>query len=61
VESQKIRPEKRRVRRKWHLAVNPATHDIVAAQMSLENVHDAEELTKSYLQYHNHDEVTQPF
>lgn len=33
--------EKRRVWRKLHLAVDPATHDIVAAEVSLENVHDA--------------------
>ncbi len=36
--------EKRRVWRKLHLAVNPVTHDIVAAEVSLENVHDAEGL-----------------
>jgi hypothetical protein len=36
--------DKRRVWRKLHLAVDPATHDIVAAQVSLENVHDAEVL-----------------
>lgn len=36
--------EKRRVWRKLHLAVDPATHDIVAAEMSLDNVHDAEVL-----------------
>ena len=36
--------EKRRVWRKWHLAVDPATHDFVAAEVSLENVHDAEVL-----------------
>ncbi len=29
---------------KLHLAVDPATHNIVAAQVSLENVHDAEVL-----------------
>ncbi|CAJ1865833.1 hypothetical protein OPFLODJI_03084 [Aeromonas hydrophila] len=34
--------EKRRVRCKLHLAVDPATHDIVAVEVSLENVHDAE-------------------
>ncbi|MFQ1894637.1 IS5 family transposase [Aeromonas veronii] len=34
--------EKWRVWRKLHLAVDPATHDIVAAEVSLENVHDAE-------------------
>ena len=34
--------EKRRVWRKLHLAVDPATHDVVAAEVSLENVHDAE-------------------
>lgn len=34
--------EKRRVWRKLHLTVDPATHDIVAAEVSLENVHDAE-------------------
>ncbi len=27
-----------------HLAVDPVTHDIVAAEVSLENVHDAEVL-----------------
>ncbi len=37
--------EKRRVWRKLHLAVDPATHDIVAAQVSLENVHDAQMLS----------------
>ena len=36
--------EKRRVRRKLHLALEPATHNIVAAQVSLENVHDTEVL-----------------
>ncbi|WP_405055159.1 transposase [Aeromonas veronii] len=36
--------EKRRVWRKLHLVVDPATHNIVAAEVSLENVHDAEEL-----------------
>ena len=36
--------EKRRVWRKLHLAVDPATHDVVAAEVSLENVHDAEVL-----------------
>ncbi|MEH8161459.1 IS5 family transposase [Aeromonas veronii] len=36
--------EKRRVWRKLHLAVDPASHDIVAAEVSLENVHDAEVL-----------------
>jgi hypothetical protein len=36
--------EKRRVWRKLHLAVDPATHDIVAAEVSLENVHDAQVL-----------------
>ena len=36
--------EKRRVWRKLHLAVDPATHDIVAAEISLENVHDVEVL-----------------
>ena len=35
---------KRRVWRKLHLAVDPVTHDIVAAEVSLENVHDAEVL-----------------
>ena len=34
--------EKRRVWRKLHLAADPATHDIVAAEMSLDIVHDAE-------------------
>lgn len=33
--------EKRRVWRKLHLVVGPVTHDIVAAEASLENVHDA--------------------
>ncbi len=36
--------EKRRVWRKLHLAVESVTHDIVAAELSLENVHDAEVL-----------------
>ena len=36
--------EKRRVWRKLHLAVDPARHDIVAAEVSLENVHDTEVL-----------------
>lgn len=36
--------EKRRVWRKLHLAVDPVTHDIVTAEVSLENVHDAEVL-----------------
>ncbi|MCS3458265.1 hypothetical protein M2367_000388 [Aeromonas sp. BIGb0445] len=36
--------EKRRVWRKLHLAVDLVTHDIVAAEVSLENVHDAEVL-----------------
>lgn len=36
--------EKRRVWRKLHLAVDPSTHDIVAVEVSLENVHDAEVL-----------------
>ncbi|WP_368158061.1 IS5 family transposase [Aeromonas sp. R10-2] len=36
--------KKRRVWRKLHLAVDQATHDIVAAEISLENVHDAEVL-----------------
>ncbi|MGL6014557.1 MAG: IS5 family transposase [Selenomonadaceae bacterium] len=36
--------KKRRVWRKLHLAVDQATHDIVAAEVSLENVHDAEVL-----------------
>ena len=36
--------EKRRVWRKLHLAVDSVSHDIVAAEVSLENVHDAEVL-----------------
>ncbi|MND56505.1 Transposase DDE domain protein [compost metagenome] len=36
--------DKRRVWRKLHLAVDPATHAIVTAEVSLENVHDAEVL-----------------
>ncbi len=36
--------EKRRVWRKLHLAVDPATHDIVAAKISQENAHDVEVL-----------------
>ncbi len=36
--------EKRRVWRKLHLAVDLVTNDIVAAEVSLENVHDAEVL-----------------
>jgi len=37
--------EKWRVWCKLHLAVDPATHDILAAEVSLENVHDAEVLS----------------
>ena len=36
--------EKRRVWRKLHPAVDHVTHDIVAAEVSLENIHDAEVL-----------------
>ncbi len=36
--------EKWRIWRKLHLAVDPVTHDIVAAEVSFENVHDAEVL-----------------
>ncbi len=36
--------ERRRVLRKLHLAIDPETHDIVAAEVSLENVHDTEVL-----------------
>ncbi len=36
--------EKRRVWRRLHLVVDPVTHDIVAAEVSLEHVHDAEVL-----------------
>ncbi len=36
--------EKRRVWRKLHLAIDPATNNIVAAQVSLENVHVTEML-----------------
>lgn len=36
--------KKRRVWHKLHLAVDPATHDIVAAEVTLNNVHDAEVL-----------------
>ncbi len=36
--------EKHRIWRKLHLAVDPASHDIVATEVSLENVHDAEVL-----------------
>lgn len=32
---------------KLHLVVDPATYDIVAAEVSLENVHDAEVLSTS--------------
>lgn len=39
-------PEKRRVWHKLHLGVGPATHYIVAAEVSLENVRDAEVLPK---------------
>ena len=39
MESQEIRGRKAQ-----SLAVNPATHDIMAAQVSFENVHDAEVL-----------------
>ena len=37
-------PDKRRVWRKLHLAVDPASHDIVAAEVTLDTVHDAEVL-----------------
>lgn len=36
--------EKQRVWQKLHLAQDPATHDIVAAEVSWENVHDVEVL-----------------
>ncbi len=36
--------EKRRVWRKLHLAIDPATRDIVAMKVSLENIHDVEVL-----------------
>lgn len=36
--------EKRRVWHKLYLAIDPATHNIVAAGVSLENVHDVEVL-----------------
>ncbi|MGY3896893.1 transposase, partial [Aeromonas enterica] len=36
--------DKRRVWRKLHLAVDPASHNIVAAEASLEDIHDAEVL-----------------
>ena len=36
--------EKGRVWRTLHLAVDPVTHDIVAAEVSLKNAHDAEVL-----------------
>ncbi len=36
--------EKRRVWRKLHLAVDRVTHDILAAEVSLENIHDVEVL-----------------
>ncbi len=36
--------EKQRVWHKLHLAVDSATHDIVAAEVSLENVHDVDVL-----------------
>ncbi len=36
--------DKRRVWRKLHLAIDPATHDIVAAKVTLNTIHDAEVL-----------------
>ncbi len=44
MEGQKTRRRKRRVWRKLHLAIDPVIHDIVAAEISLENVHDADVL-----------------
>ncbi|ATL91572.1 hypothetical protein CK911_01275 [Aeromonas sp. CU5] len=38
----KQRRQNHRVWRKLHLAVNPVIDDIVAAEVSLKNVHDAE-------------------
>ncbi len=43
-EVRKRSAEKRRVWCKFSLAVDTATHDIVAAEVSLENVYDAEVL-----------------
>lgn len=44
MEGQKTGYRKRRVCRKLHLAVDSVTYDIVAAEVSLENVHYAEVL-----------------
>ena len=40
----KLCAEKRRVWRKLHITVDPPTRDIVAVEVSLDNVHDAEVL-----------------
>lgn len=42
-------PDKRRVWRKQHLPVDPAMHDIVAAEVSLKNVHDDEVMNANAL------------
>ena len=41
---QETRPREAPAWRKLHLAVDPVSRDIVAAEVSLENVHDAEVL-----------------
>lgn len=41
---QKHEPDKRQVWRMLHLTVGPTSHNIVAAEVSLENVHDTEVL-----------------
>jgi hypothetical protein len=41
---QKHEPDKRQVWRMLHLTVDPTSHNIVAAEVSLENVHDTEVL-----------------
>jgi hypothetical protein len=42
VESQKAWPERRRIWRKLHLAVDSKTHEIICADLSLNNVTDSE-------------------
>ncbi len=42
MESQKAWPERRRIWRKLHLAVDSNTHEVVCADLSLNNVTDSE-------------------
>ncbi len=42
MESQKTRKERRRIWRKLHLAVDSNTHEIICADLSLNNVTDSE-------------------